>query len=177
MVLLSFSIPEHIPLIKSGKKAQTTRIPRKPRSNGKPAYSVGDKIQLYYRSRQKDTCNNCIVDQPCGYKAKIGIPIPACTSHIDFFGETTVTEIIHYDGNHQYAENGNEIWMGCTIGHLDDEDRESWAVADGFKNWDAADDWFVRLKNDGYDNFWHNRSYDVITWEKEPIVKRWKRTD
>ncbi len=65
--------------------------------------------------------------------------------------------------------------MGCTIGHLDYEDRKAWAVADGFKNWDEADDYFIGAKKDGYDNYWHNRNYDVIVWDAKPIVKRWRQ--
>lgn len=174
MVLFSFSIIDHISEIKDGTKSQTTRIPRKQRSNGKPAYSVGEKVQLYYRPRMKRTCDNCIVTPqptPCAHFHSEMID---CPYHNNFFGESEIIEILHYH-NAPYKENGTEVWMGCTIGHLDDEDRKAWAVADGFKNWDEADDYFIGAKKDGYDNYWHNRNYDVIVWDAKPIVKRWRQ--
>ena len=153
MVLFSFSIPEHIGLIKSVKKSQTTRIPRMFRKNGAPAYKVGDKAQLYYRSRMKASCDNCILN--CGKVPNINW----CEQHTNFFGESEITKIIHYhDGD--YKENGNEVWMGYTMAHMLEDDLDSWAVADGFIDFNNASDYFKTSHGDN----WVYLNWDVIVW-------------
>ncbi len=170
MVLFSFSIPSMIDKIKDGSKHQTTRIPRKPRSNGKSAYRVGDKVQLYYRSRMKRTCANCIVTpqpNPCNHFHSEMID---CPYHDNFFGESEIIEILHYDGNHNYAENGNETWTGIYLADEHISNKESWARADGFESWRAAFQWFGQ-KNP----VWALMPLDVITWDSAPIIKRWQK--
>jgi len=171
MVLFSFSIPSHIDLIKSAKKSQTTRIPRKSRKNGAPAYKVGNKVQLYYRSRMKGNCDNCIVTpqpSPCIFWHAEMID---CPYHKNFFGESEIIEIRHYDVG-PYYENGHEFWMGMFLGSLPVDERESWAIADGFKNWKEAYLWFV---NSTKSNIWDYRALDVIVWKKESIIERWNK--
>ena len=177
MVLFSFSIPEHIDLIKSAKKSQTTRIPRKSRKDGAPAYKVGDKAQLYYRSRQKKSCTNCLKFDPSLKFDPIMCDIDetvfedCCTNHTNFFGESEIIEIRHYDVGHYY-EDGHEFWMGMFLGSLPADERESWAIADGFKNWKESYLWFV---NSTKSNIWEYRALDVIVWKKESIIERWNK--
>ena len=170
MVLFSFSIPEHIDLIKSAKKSQTTRIPRKSRKDGAPAYKVGDKAQLYYRSRQKKSCMNCLKFNPilCDIKDHNG----CCTNHTNFFGESEIIEIRHYDVG-PYYENGHELWMGMFLGSLHTDERESCAIADGFKNWKESYLWFVNITKS---SIWDYRALDVIVWKKESIIERWNKS-
>jgi hypothetical protein len=53
--ILSFSDSNHVPLILDGRKAQTTRRPRK------NPIKVKDTLRVYFRSRmKKGTCLNCI---------------------------------------------------------------------------------------------------------------------
>lgn len=170
MVLFSFSIPEHIPMIKNGSKHQTTRRPRKTRSNGQPAYSVFDKVQLYYRSRMKESCENCI--SKCSYErgGVLGLVFP-CRFWSNFFGESGIIDIIHYHRG-AYKERFHEVWTGYTLAHVDDEDRERWSKADGFGSWDEAGDWFMKKTGDPN---WADQNLDVIIWDAEPIIKRWRQ--
>lgn len=171
MVLFSFSIPDHISKIKDTSKHQTTRIPRKPKKNGEPAYKVGDKVQLYYRSRMANKCENCIVvssPNACGfYDDDV---IDCCCRHTNFFGESEIIDIIHYHHG-DYKERYHEVWMGYTLALADDEDAESWAVADGFENYGFAHDYFYKSTGNPH---WADQNLDVIVWQKEPIVKRWE---
>ncbi len=165
---LSFSHPKHIPLILSGAKSQTTRQPRKPRANGAKPYSVGEKVQLYYRSRSKKTCNNCIKDtyeRHCDFYNMFGVyPEIVCCEHSNFFGESNITSIIHYtnqmlEGMQRMSEDGKEIWM-TTFDKLDCGEQLSWAIADGFQGFDEADDWFSEQYGDG----WMRKDWDCICW-------------
>ena len=174
MVLFSFSIPEHIPLIKSRTKHQTTRVPRKVRRDGTPPYKVGDKIQLYYRSRMRLSCDNCII-QPCPNqedKDKMipGLKIRTCSMWDNMFGESMIIEIRHYQYG-PYFENGNEIWMGYYLGEASQNEKKIWAIADGFTSWQGANFWFTHATQDG---IWAYKPLDVIVWDPEPIIKRWK---
>ncbi len=173
MVLISFSYPKHIPLILSGQKSQTTRQPRKPRANGTKPYSVNEKVQLYYRSRQKKTCGNCIVGQPCNFHQTHGRLVnetyDRCASHSNFFGEAVITEINHYWSRPLEISEGFEYWMGSTLGHLDDEEQDLWAVLDGFKNFDEAHDFFYAETADAE---WAYKDLDVIKWDGTQIVGR-----
>ena len=168
MVLISFSILDHINKIKTGLKSQTTRIPRKMRSNGKPAYSVGEKVQLYYKPRMKDSCDNCIVTpqpDPCNFWHAEMID---CPWHKNFFGESEIVDIIHYHSG-DYQERHHEVWTGYTLAHADDEDKESWAIADGFINFDAASDYFYKSTSNPN---WADQNLDVIVWSKNEIIKK-----
>ncbi len=170
MVLFSFSIASMIDKIKEGSKRQTTRIPRKARSNGKLAYAVGDKAQLYYRSRMARTCDNCIVTpqpNPCNHFHSEMID---CPYHNNFFGESEIIEIRHYNGNHNYAENGDEIWVDIYLADEPMSDKDSWAKADGFESWKDALQWFGQTNP-----IWAIMPLDVITWDAEPIIKRWQQ--
>jgi len=174
MVLFSFSIPEHIDLIKSAKKSQTTRIPRKSRKNGAPAYKVGDKVQLYYKSRMKASCANCIKIE-CDRRKYIlpnDLKIKWCKAHSNIFGESEIIEIRHYDVG-PYYENGFEFWMSNYLGNLPEDEKKSWAVADGFSGgWKEANHWFA---HNTQNNLWAFEPLDVIVWDKENIIERWKK--
>jgi len=159
MVLLSFSITDHIQKIKAGLKFQTSRIPRKPRSNGKPAYSVGEKAQLYYRSRmRKASCDNCILN--CGKVPNINW----CEQHTNFFGESEIIDIIHYHSG-DYKERYHEVWTGYTLSYASKEDKESWAIADGFIDFKEASEYFKT----SHGGNWADLNWDVIVWGK--IIK------
>ncbi len=171
MVLFSFSNPRHISLIMLGIKHQTTRVPRKPRKNGAKPYSVGEKVQLYYRSRSKATCNNCIEDtyeRRCGFYRDFGVypEIEMCCEHSNFFGESVITSIIHYTnqmlkGMQRTSMDGKEIWLP-TFDKLDAGERESWAIADGFTDFSEASSFFELY----YGNEWIKLDWDCICWGK-----------
>ena len=162
MVLISFSIPEHIALIKSGKKSQTTRIPRKQKS----AFVIGSQVHLYYRSRIKASCDNCLEKRAI----RDCITGFMCDAHTNFFGKTWIKEIIHYH-NSNYKENGNEVWIGHTLRDADAGDKETWAHTDGFDSYRLADEYFSISTKDPQ---WDLRDLDVIIWDAEPIIKRWQ---
>ena len=176
MTLLSFSIPEMIEMIKDGTKHQTTRVPRKPRSNGKSAYSVGDKVQLYYLSRQSPSCKNCIV-QPCARRIEkknmiLGLKIVDCSDWTNFLGESEIIEILHYNID-DYKEDGFEFWMEMYIGDFPEDEQDSWAKADGFPDgFRQADHWF---KKSTKNSLWAFQPLDVIVWEKKQIIKHNRR--
>ena len=163
MVLFSFSIQKHIQLILSGTKHQTTRVPRKPHKNGSPAYKVGDKVQLYYRSRMRKSCANCIQDKKL-------CPIGACESWDNFFGESEIVRILHYQYG-PYFENGDEIWKGYNLAEASLEEKEKWAQADGFKSFEDANQWFKKTTKS---EWWAHKPLDVIIWGADPIIQRWK---
>jgi hypothetical protein len=176
MVMFGFSIPSMIDLIKTGAKTQTTRIPRKPRSNGKPAYSIGEKVQLYYKPRHKQDCGNCIV-QPCPHQKEKDtmlseLSITNCSEWSNFFGESEIIDIIHYHRG-DYKERYHEVWMGYSLAVAGKEDMDAWAISDGFPNgFLQAHDWFKATTGDPS---WADQNLDVIVWQKEPIVKRWQK--
>lgn len=161
-------------LIKKGIKSQTTRIPRKPHKNGSPAYKIGDKVQLYFHSRSKKSCNNCIKDtfeNHCGSYDLFGVYPEAetCCEHTNCFGESEIIEIKHYDVGQSY-QNGNELWTGCYLGTCFKDEKEMWAQQDGFDSWSAA---LIYFSKSTEDEFWMFKPLDIIVWDKEPIIKRW----
>ena len=169
MVMFGSSIPSMIDLIKTGAKHQTTRIPRKLRSNGKAAYSVGEKAQLYYKPRQKKLCSNCIETKPCNFRITHGnINIDRCSSWTNFFGESEIIDIIHYH-HVGYGERNHEVWMGYTLSLASQEDKEAWAIADGFLSWKDASSWFAQE----HSPMWADVNLDVIIWDSKPIIERW----
>jgi hypothetical protein len=113
MVLQPFSIPEHIPKIKSGEKTQTTR-------KGIRDLKVGTWLQQYYRPRMKrGTCANCIQDCELGSAE--------CTKWTNYFGEVQVTSIKHYPYGLQ---------------ELNKIEFDGWALCDGFESSEQAEEWF-----------------------------------
>lgn len=169
MVLFSFSIPQHIPPIQSGQKAQTTRIPRKPRANGAKPYSVGEKVQLYYRSRQKKNCKNCIEAMNCD-RTWVQSDLIRCARHSNFFGESVITEIDHYWTAPIDTDFGYEFWMDSTIGFLPDDEKDSWAKLDGFPNgFKQAHEFFY---GETGDSNWMFKDLDVIHWDGTKIARR-----
>jgi hypothetical protein len=163
-----------IDLIKTGEKHQTTRIPRKPKKNGEPAYKIGDKVQLYSKSRMKESCENCIrvsPPNPCGFMKRFD-ELPesgSCCEHTNFFGESEIIDTIHYHHG-DYKERYHEIWMGYTLSLAIKEDQEAWAKADGFESWKDASSWFAQNNSP----MWADIDLDVIIWDPNPIIKRWQ---
>ncbi len=169
MVLFSFSVPQHIPLILSGRKAQTTRIPRKPRANGKKPYGVGEKVQLYYRSRQKKGCSNCIIRDYINRDMLVG-DAHLCESHLNFFGESVITEIDHYWTLPIDTDFGYEFWMDSTLGFLPDDEKDLWAKLDGFPDgFSQAHEFFYGETGDAN---WMFKDLDVIHWNGTKIARR-----
>lgn len=161
MVLFSFSIPDHIEKIKSGLKCQTTRMPRKPHKNDSPAYKVGDKVQLYYKSRMKKSCVNCLpYYTSCIFS--IHDKETCCSYWNNFFGESQIRQITHY----------NLTEYGHWIGSLSFTEKEQWAKSDGFGSWKEANQWFSHNTQNG---LWAYQPLDVIIWDAEPIIKRWNK--
>ena len=179
MVLFSFSIPRMIPDILSGKKAQTTRIPRKPRKNGAKPYSVGELGQLYYKSRMAhDFCKNCLVSS-CPHGQKPRISNGGCTyPWTNFFGKSDIIGINHYTkADHlemceqtHTALLGNEMWAGVHIGELKESEVNAWAIADGFpEGINEAHEFFVKSTGD---EEWMFKDLDVIKWNGTQIARR-----
>lgn len=122
MVLQPFSIPEHIPKIKSGEKTQTTR-------KGIRDLKVGTKLQQYYRPRMKrGTCANCIQD------CKLGSA--ECTKWTNFFGVVPVTSVRAYPYGLQ---------------ELNKIEFEGWALSDGFDSAEQAKEWFENQYGVGWE--------------------------
>ena len=141
MVLVGFTENMHVLPIIEGKKAQTTRIIKKRK------YHTGDTLHLYFKSRMKKSCKNCIrKDCPrsvyCGSYLMGGL----CDAeigfhhHNNFFGKARV----NFLGTHP---EGLENWSIA--------EKETWAVLDGFKNFEDANKWFTE-KYGG-------------EWQKQPI--------
>jgi len=171
MVMIGFSIPSMIDLIKTGKKTQTTRIPRKLRSNGKPAYSVGEKVQLYYKPRHKQSCKNCITQIHGDMCIDIASRrFDCCIDHSNFFGESEIIDIIHYH-HVGYGERNHEVWAGYQLSLAPQEDKEAWAIADGFLSWKDASSWFAQE----HSPMWADVNLDVIIWDSKPIIERWQQ--
>lgn len=143
MVMMSFSEPNHVPLILDGRKAQTTRKPRK------NPIKVGDTLQLYYKSRMvKGTCDNCIEIGDCsnGYHVT---GFEGCNKWNNFFGTAKVTKIESF---HELTNfDSNDLSKYALVLH-------DWAVKDGFKDFQEADEWFTYVHNPN----WIMQDWDII---------------
>lgn len=124
MPLLSFSDTNHVPLIFDGKKAQTTRTPRK-----NPVKS-GDTLYVYLRSRMKKSCKNCLNHSSItGEMCPIIISDSSrCPKHTNYFGTAAVIKVEDFDP-HSLSLNA----------------LEEWAQADGFQNYTEANEWFTKV--------------------------------
>jgi len=127
MVLLSFSDAKHVPLILNGMKAQTTRKPRK------NPIKEGDILHVYFKSRMAKDCKNCI-KQTCNFEGhKLprdtpGLIAQRCGAHTNYFG--TATAII--------VEDFDPLLLSPAA-------LEAWAQADGFQNFEKANEWFTKV--------------------------------
>ena len=158
MPLLSFSDSKHVPLILDGRKAQTTRRPRK------SPIKVKDTLRVYFRSRmKKGTCLNCI-SKTCTKSNANSDPKNSledwgkdngCELWYNFFGTAKVTAVTRVGRT------------TLTIDKWDDREKESWAIADGFTNFDEADKWFKRIH--GPD--WQAQEWDIIHFEGDWLKK------
>lgn len=135
MPLLTFSIREQVPLILSGKKAQTTRLV------GKRKLKVGDTLYLYFKPRMKQyTCKNCLTS--CEYQFSNFDDGSKCGMWTNYFGEAIVTEIMPFRS-------------------IPFEEIDVWAIEDGFKTFQEAEKWFISK----YGPEWYELSFQVITWK------------
>ncbi len=91
-----------------------------------------------------------------------------CPYHNNFFGESEIIDIIHYHHG-DYKERYHEVWMGYTLALASKEDKESWAIADGFESHLHAQNWFQKTTNNPR---WDDQNLDVIVWQKDDIIKR-----
>jgi hypothetical protein len=143
MSLLSFSDSKHVPLILDGRKAQTTRTPRK------NPIKEGDTLHVYFRPRMKKTCENCITD--CYASVLHGEPIKVkdgCYSHSNYFGTAIAIKVEEFDPL-----------------LLSPDALEAWAKADGFESWEEANTWFTKVH--GPD--WIYKHWDIIYFEGDWI--------
>lgn len=146
MVTLSFSVPKHVPMILDGRKQQTTRQARK------SPIKVGDTLQVYYKSRCKKDCRNCLV-QECEYSVtgpKYTISFIKCSAHTNFFGTARVTSV-----------------ETILPDQMTDEDREAWAKADGFESWTKAALWFGAEYGKKFEN------WRVVPWTVIKFAPDW----
>jgi hypothetical protein len=150
MVLLSFSVPEHVALIMDGRKRQTTRIERK------NPIKVGDTLQVYYKSRiPKYRCDGCI-DSEClqseynSPKMEYDDPTKKqrtvsehCDDWCNVFGTATVTSVTTLS---------KEIM---------DTSFLEWAQKDGFATRQETFEWFSKQ----YGDDWLNKNFVVIKFK------------
>lgn len=146
MVLLSFSDPKHVPMILDGRKKQTTRKPRT------SPIRAGDILHVYYKSRMRKTCNNCLK-----YHSITGHVCPViisdshyCPRHTNFFGTAKVVNVCNFDPN-----------------LLSRSALESWAKADGFESFEEANQWFSNVH--GPD--WASTPWVLVFFEGDWISK------
>lgn len=124
------------------EKQQTTR-PQTDR------FQVGDTAHVYIEQRRR------IIDKPLRRMTHAGVDamyergypfIPEyhkAIYHAHFLGKVVLTEVY-------------EILPSAMSG----EEREAWAWADGFQDFDYADAWFMR----NYDGRWVDRAWTAIRW-------------
>lgn len=147
MPLMSFSTPELVVMLRNGKKPQTTRVPRK------NAIKEGDILYCYYRSRMAKSCKNCI-SMDCETSVlgdEEALSGHTCSMHTNFIGIATVIQILE---SVKFCEESQDF-------------KETWAVLDGFANFEAADKWFTKNHGPG----WQNMPLDVISFEGHWLKK------
>jgi len=167
-MLMSFSIPEQISLLLSGKKRQTTRTPGR--------YKVGDILHCWYKPRQKKTCGNCLVPVCKTYYAMefggSSQKEKTCSEHRNFFGKANARIIIHcgekkfsqgIEYDHLLAIDGVELHIDY-LGNQNEAFLESWAHADGFANFQEAHKWFLKSTKNPQ---WMYQEWDIIVFEPE----------
>lgn len=159
MPLVPFSEPDHIPLLLTGKKMQTTRQP------GKTPLKVGDVLHCYFKPRQSPSCKNCIVRR-CPHEKEKETIIPQlkisnCSEWSNCFGAAVITKIIRAHYGIADATDVRDI----QIVRWNPEWQEDWAVADGFESFDDALEWFS--SRHGCD--WMDRDWDIITFDPKWI--------
>jgi hypothetical protein len=112
---------------------------------------------------KKGTCLNCI-SKTCTKSNANSDPKNSledwvkdngCELWYNFFGTAKVTAV---------ARVGRTT---LTIDKWDDHEKESWAIADGFKNFVEADKWFKRIH--GPD--WQAQEWDIIHFEGDWLKK------
>lgn len=141
MPLLSFS--GFVPQLLYGSKKQTTRSPRK-----KPL-NKNDVLHVYFKSRMKKTCKNCLQDFITDVNCRDETFDDAgCSNHINKFGQAVIT--------------GINITRFCD---WETDDLEKWAILDGFKSFVDADKWFTKRYGEG----WFHQTWEIITFEPDWI--------
>ncbi len=168
MSLLSFTEPEHVPLLLSHFKEQTTR-PRR-----KIPFKVGETLYCYFKPRMAKSCRNCLVTSCPSWLSSS----PVCTRHTNYYGEAIAGEIVHAWGDESPLSTqpiNGEIYTSL-ITDWSSIMQDDWAKADGFPDFDSADDWFTKTYSkkgvDGSD--WVNWSWDVLKfipkWAARAVV-------
>lgn len=149
MVLMSFSEPAHIQLLKNGKKKRTTRPARK------IPVKVGDTLHCYFKSRmKKGTCKNCI-DLECKRSEKY-------TYRHDCYGSRASC----HDWTNFFGTAKSVHVRRTKIINLTSVQREGWAITDGFANFKEADEWFTRVHGDE----WMWKDFDIIDFEPDWLI-------
>jgi hypothetical protein len=157
MTLIIFSVANHIQPLLTGIKCQTTRVPRK------NPIKVGDTLQIYFRSRMKKSCKNCIqIEKGNCWSANANL-LP-CLKHSSYFGDAIVTDIHHHWK--VWPENHRELTKGgyyALFGDMPEVALEKWAVADGFTGGlQEAHLWFMKTHKDQQ---WMFRDWDVVIFD------------
>lgn len=140
MSIMPFSDPNHIKPLLDGRKRQTTRKPRK-----RPL-KVGDTLYCWYRPRIKKTCDNCINNCP-GLKRQF-MGYAGCEFHDNKFGTAIITAI-----------------TTTKIYNLSSEERELWALNDGFNSYRQAANWFEMH----YGSNWEHIEWTIIRFDPDWI--------
>jgi len=170
MVLMPFSIPEHVPLLLDGRKVQTTRRPRK-----KPL-KVGDVLHCYFKPRQKASCRNCITFCQYNYERRqhfgyscMPTALRPCNIWSNYFGEAKIVEIEHFWKLEHWPDNRDPVHTYYSLlGNRREAHMEQWAKFDGFANLQEAHKWFVASsKNDA----WMFDDWDVIAFEPQWVSR------
>jgi len=121
-----FSEQSHVAEILNGEKEQTTRL------NGRRKIKTGDILYPYFKSRmKKGTCFNCI-NRGCKdsnyFKQPFKNDLAICPDWINKFGTASVTKVEDFD----------PLLLSQTA-------LETWAQADGFPNFEKANEWFTKV--------------------------------
>jgi hypothetical protein len=141
--MIRFSDPNHILPIMKGDKKQTTRLGEKAAK-----YTVGKNLNMYYKEYREVGCHNCIKSLWCGRSERNVV----CSEHTNNFGTARILKNTEVD-----------------LCKIDRYEREKWAIKDGFKGFEQADDWFLT----NYGDDWLETTAHVIEWNPAIIVAKW----
>ena len=144
MPAMSFS--EFVTQLKNGTKRQTTRRPRR------YPLKVGDILKCYYKQRAKKTCDNCLNYSPMD---KSCVDNVGCSFHFNLFGPATITELINAD---TIRANDSGFTSEYIFDYMTGDDRDKWAVEDGFDSFKRADEWFTEKNGPG----WMKKEWEII---------------
>lgn len=177
MSKMDFTEPEHVSMLQDWIKMQTTRPPRK------IPIKVGETLYCYYKPRMKACCWNCIHPQCIHSNSWNARKLPyakieSCDKHTNYFGEAKAIEIIHRWATWDSTQGRSPDWkknrFDIRLCDLGDGERHAWAVADGFRDFNEADEWFTEKYSkkgvDGSD--WIHWDWDVIRFKPGWIARQ-----